>query len=83
MDLYDEIYYTLIGQMADQGLSWVPNAFATGSDCDEAYTRLIQARDRLLERLGREEDPDLSIMLDEMYDITHALCRAVLALRKM
>ncbi len=83
MDLYDEIYYTLIGQMADGGLSWVPNAFAEGSACDEACTRMIQARDRLLEKLNVANDPDLDAILTEMDTITRILCRAVMDLRQM
>ncbi len=84
MDLYDEIYYSLIGEMnEDAALAWVPNAFAEGSACDAAYNRLLTARNNLLEKLGCDEDPELSRMLEEMDTISHLLCREVMALRRL
>ncbi len=81
MDLYDEIYYSLIGEL-EPGLNWVPDAFAPGSECDQAYARLLAARNRILARLHQDDDPDLSRMLTEMDIIQRSLCRKLLALKQ-
>ncbi len=82
MDMYDDIYYSLLGQRtAEAALGWVPNAFAPGSVCDEAYSRLIGARNRIADRLGVEGDQDLEQMLDEMETIQYVLCRTLMELR--
>lgn len=82
MDFYDQIYYSLIGELEEEAaLPWVDNAFAPGSVCEAAYSRLISARNRLLSRLDSNDDPDLSQMLDEMNKIQHILCRYILSMR--
>lgn len=84
MQFYDEIYYSLIGEMAeDSALPWVSNAFSPGSECEQAYTRLLAARDRVNQKLGAEEDADLEQMLQEMLTIQHILCKKVMALRRL
>ncbi len=76
MDIYDEIYYALIGQL--EGNEQIPNAFVPGSECDRAYERLISARNCVLGKPGCNEDPDLSQMLAEMNTIQYTLCRLLL-----
>lgn len=84
MQFYDEIYYSLVGEMAeDSALPWVPNAFSPGSECEQAYTRLLAARDRVNQKLGAEEDPDLEQILQEMLVIQRILCKKVMALRRL
>ena len=84
MQFYDEIYYSLVGEMAeDSALPWVPNAFSPGSECEQAYTRLLAARDRVNQKLGAEEDADLEQMLQEMLTLQRILCKKVVALRRM
>ncbi len=83
MDLYDEIYYSLIGELTEAALPWVPNAFVPGGECDAAYHRLIGARNRILQKLGSDEDADLEQMLTEMDTIQRSLCRQVMELRRM
>lgn len=84
MQLYDEIYYSLIGEMAeDSALPWVPNAFSPGSECEQAYTRLLAARNRVNKKLGAEDDPDLEQMLQEMLTIQHILCKKIMELRRL
>ncbi len=84
MDLYDDIYYSLIGDLAaERALPWVPNAFETGGPCDEAYRRIVEARDRVLEKREVDEDPDLEIMLQEMDTIQRCLCRKLMELRRI
>ncbi len=83
MDFYDEIYHSLTGELVEgQALPWVPNLFGEDMPCGQAYGRLIAARDRLLERLGQDEDDDLEIMLMEMEEIQYILVRQVLSLRR-
>lgn len=83
MDNLDEIYYTLIGELApSEELFWVSNAFAPGSDCDKAYDRLVNARNRVLTKLQAPDDDDLNQMLTEMATIQRALCRHLLILRQ-
>ncbi len=79
MNTFDDIYDSLIGER-EPALEGIPNAFAPGSECDCAYTRLIAARNRVAEKLGTDDDPDLSQMLAEMGTIQRALCRQLLAL---
>ncbi len=81
MDYYDQIYYSLIGELEPPSPG-VPNAFAPGSDCDLAYARMIEARNRVAEKLGADDDPDLSQMLTELAAIQYALCRQALSLHK-
>ena len=84
MDYYDKVYYSLIGELEpEEALPIIPNAFAPGSECDRAYKRLIQARDRVNARLGCDDDPDLSRMLTEMDTIQRSLCREIMALRRL
>ncbi len=84
MDLYDEIYYSLIGELTEEAARpWMPNAFAPGGECDAAYHRLLEARNRLLQKLHTGEDPDLEQMLPEMDTIQRSLCRQVMGLCDM
>ncbi len=84
MDFYDEIYYSLMGNMVPEAaLPWVPNVFVEGSECHNAYVRLLQARNRLLEKLGVDEDPDLEAMQVEMDTIQYEICRQLMLLRRM
>ncbi len=84
MDYYDKIYYSLIGELTEEAaFPWVPDAFASGSKCDKAYTRLLDARDRVLEKLGTDEDPDLEQMLNEMNTIQRTLCRQLMDARQL
>ncbi len=84
MDFYDEIYFSLVGQMTpDAALPWVTDAFAPGSPCEQAYARLLEARERIQRRLGGEDDRDLCQMLSEMETIQRQLCRCVMMLRRM
>ncbi len=84
MDLYDEIYYTLLGELVEgAALPWVPNAFSPGSECDTALQRLWTAKNRILQQLGTDESEDLEQILMEMETIQHSLCRTLLQLRRI
>ncbi len=79
MDLYDELYYTLIGELSGR-VGGVENAFAPGSECDRLYTQIIEARNRVLQKLGTDTDPDLEQMLTRMSTLQHLLCRKAMLL---
>ena len=84
MDYYDKIYFSLIGELDEENaLPIVPNLFAPGSACDQAYDRHLQARDRISAKLGHEDNPDLCQMLSEMDTIQRILCREIMALRNL
>ncbi len=81
MDSCDQIYYSLLGEL-EPALKGVPNAFAPGSACSQAYDRLLAARNRVLTKLDTDNDPDLEQMLDEAAAIQRSLCRTLLELRR-
>ena len=49
----------------------VKNAFAEGESCMEAYRCVYEANRRICERLGVDEDSDVELIIDSMFDITH------------
>lgn len=72
----EDIYYTLCGELIDEArVPGVENAFAPGSLCDREYGKLRGACDRLLTRLGKEdEDADVEEIIDAMLSIQRELC---------
>ena len=61
----DLVYQTVIGELElDYELPGVENSFEEGSLCDQAYEQMRGAYDRLLHRLGLEnEDLDLETII--------------------
>ena len=49
----------------------VKNEFAEGESCMEAYRCVDEANRRICERLGVDEDSDVELIIDSMFDITH------------
>lgn len=47
----------------------VQDEFANGLPCDQAYARIYNAKLRLNERLGTDEDPDIECIINSMFDI--------------
>ena len=64
----DMVYQTVIGEMEDGcALPGVEDSFAPGSICDRAYDQMRCAYQRLLDRLGKEdEDHDLETIVHTM-----------------
>ena len=67
------VYLSVIGELVEP-LPGIPNAFAPGQRCDRLYQQIYEARCRLCQRLGVEEDPDVEHILDCFFEITRELC---------
>ena len=67
------IYLSVIGELVEP-LPGIPNAFAPGQRCDVLYQQIYEARCRLCQRLGVEEDPDVEQILDSFFEINRELC---------
>ena len=80
MVLADIIYESLIGE-AVKPLKNVPNAFAEGSTCAAEYQNMLDAYDRIRERLQvRDEDEDVETIINSMLVIQELLCRGMFRL---
>ena len=56
----------------------VKNEFAEGESCMEAYRCVYEANRRICERLGVDEDSDVELIIDSMFDITHIVAEKML-----
>ena len=71
----EQVYLTLCGELIPSAqIEGVENAFRQGSPCDQWYILLLDARNRLLERLGVTEDMELERMLQYQQNIQEELC---------
>lgn len=75
MELFEKVYEAVNGEYADEADYFIQNVqveneFAEGELCSEAYKRVYEANRRLCERSGVDEDPDVEIIIDSMFDIT-------------
>ena len=71
----EEVYFTLLGE-ACEPVSGVENAFVDGSVCDRCYSEMLDAYERLRDRLGvAEEDADVEIIINSLRKITDELCQ--------
>lgn len=67
----ENIYNTLIGVMNEEHcVPGVENLFAEGSECDRAYSEMLEAYTRLRDRLGVEnEDADVEAIINALLKI--------------
>ena len=67
----ENIYYTLIGQMQEEFcVPGIENLFVDGSECDLAYDEMLEAYERLKNRLGiQNEDADIEIIINSLFKI--------------
>lgn len=73
--MVEKVYYTLLGQMVDGAVRGVENAFADGRPCMQRYGNMLDAYERLCERLGvNEEDEDVEIIINALLDNQQELC---------
>lgn len=73
-DFVQDVYDTLCGHLIPEAcVIGVENAFAPGEICDLCYEAAATARDRILQRLGVEEDADLNCIFDELTYIAREL----------
>ena len=78
MKLVENVYEAVCGEYADEADYVIQNVriqneFEEGKPCSEAYKRVYQANRRLCERLGVDEDPDVEMIIDSMFEITRTV----------
>lgn len=74
MDFAELVYESLIGELVDP-VRYVPNAFAPGTFCEARYREMLDAYERLRDRLGVvDEDEDVEIIIDSLLAIQRKLC---------
>lgn len=73
----DDVYDALRGiRIQAERVDGVENLFIPGSKCDRLYTRMLDAYDRLLTRLGAvDEDPDVEIIISSLMGIEGEISR--------
>ena len=73
-DLMQDVYETLQG-VREIPVTGVENAFCEGSVCEQSYNEMLAAYERLLRRLGENnEDADVEIIINSLRTITNELC---------
>lgn len=75
MKLVENVYEAVLGAYADEAdyviqNVQIKNEFVEGQPSSEAYKRVYEANRRLCERLGVDEDPDVEMIIDGMFEIT-------------
>ncbi len=80
---FQDIYETMLGQREPEfQVPGVEDAFEPGLLCDQAYSKMRDAYERVCQRLGcRDEDGDLDCIVDCMELIQQELCRRMFSLR--
>ena len=78
MKLVENVYEAVCGEYADEADYVIQNVriqneFEEGKTCSEAYKRVYDANRRLCEQLGVDEDPDVEIIIDSMFEITRTV----------
>lgn len=69
----EKIYLSMLGELTEP-LPGVPNAFAPGQPCEKLYRQVYEAKCRLCDRLGEEENDDLETILDCLFEINRRMC---------
>ena len=69
----DLIYLSMMGELV-QPLEGIPNAFAAGEPCQMLYQQIYEAKCRLCDQLGEDEDSDVEYILDCFFEINRELC---------
>lgn len=67
----EDVYYTLGGQLVQEAcVAGVENLYAEGKNCEKWYADILDAYERLRDRLGvQEEDEDVEIIIDSFLSI--------------
>ena len=78
LKLVENVYEAVLGAYADEADYVIQNVriqneFEEGKPCSEAYKRVYAANRRLCERLGVDEDPDVEMIIDSMFEITRTV----------
>lgn len=77
----EDVYDTLRGVMILQGrIDGVENAFAPGGACDRLYAQMLDAYERLRNRLGVvDEDADVEIIISSLMRIEREISHRMYA----
>ena len=68
----EKIYLSMLGELTEP-VPGVQNAFAPGQPCAKLYRQIYEARCRLCERLGEEENDDLESIFDGFFEINRQM----------
>ena len=84
MDFVEYVYYSAIGQLSqEEAVPGVENLFADGSICDGLYAQVLEAYERLRERLGvLNEDDDVEIIINSLMEIQKEIAGRMFRLGK-
>lgn len=74
MPKVEDIYASMVGELIEP-LEGIADEYAPGSYCDWLYSKAVLARERLCQRLGVSDDPDLEVIFDSFCDLNAHLCR--------
>ena len=76
-DYIDSVYETLCGLlMPEYRIPGVENAFASGEACEQNYAQMLEAYERLCDRLGVvDEDDDVEVIINALLKNERILCR--------
>lgn len=69
----EKVYLSMLGELTEP-LPGVGNAFAPGQPCEKLYQQIYEARCRLCDRLGEEENEDLESIIDSFFEINRQMC---------
>lgn len=72
----EDVYYSLLGHM-EKGfeIPGVENKFTLGKPCLQRYSDMLDAYERLCDRLGvAEEDEDVEVIINALLDNQKDLC---------
>lgn len=77
-ELREQIYNQMNGMYVEECIpedvkGIVQDEFTDGSACDTAYKMVYEAKQRLNDRLGTDEDKDIEIIIDNMFQICKQL----------
>ena len=69
----EKIYLSMLGELTEP-VPGVRNAFAPGQPCERLYRQIYEAKVRLCEQLGEEENDDLETIFDCFFEINRQMC---------
>ena len=74
-EIIDDVYYSLQGVLVPEArIPWVKDLFLPGSPCDRAYSHMLDAYERLRNRLGvPDEDGDVETIINSLLEIQQIL----------
>ena len=66
------IYDAVLGELTEK-IHDVESKFLEGSKCSQLYEEIDQARCRICERLGVDEDTDLELIIDNFFEMNREI----------